>query len=460
MAMLMNNDTDNRKGLTRRDFFKTTLAALGGAAAASVLGPLPAWAATSAPASAPAPLPQGGKAKSIILLWMSGGPSHIDTFDPKPDAGEPYCGPFRRPLDTNVPGIRLGPLLPLLAQQADKLAIIRSMTHGNNGHETATYLMQTGTLPSKDLCYPSMGAVVAYQRQLKRQYTGLLPAYVSLLSSLGRFSEAGFLGSDYQAFATGGDPTGREFAVQGLVLPKSMTAQRVTDRRALLDAVDGKSAGGDAEAAALAEHRRNAYELMMGEAPRVFDLSREKDDLRDKYGRNRFGQSCLAARRLVEAGVPFVTVNHGGWDTHKEHFPAMNRMLPVLDAGFATLLSDLAQRGLLESTLVIWMGEFGRSPKVSKEPPWNGGRQHFGAAFSAVLAGGGVKGGLVVGATNNTAEDVKERPVYPWDLAATIYHLAGVDATASLPDGQGGAAPITPALPATAKRGGILREVL
>lgn len=449
-------------GLTRRGFIKGGLAALGGLAAARLVGPCALWAAgtTSAPAttSAPTTLPAGGKTKSVILLWMNGGPPHTDTFDPKPDSGEAYCGPFRKALDTNVPDIRLGMLLPLLAQQADKMAIIRSMTHKNDGHETATYLMQTGTLPAKDLCYPSMGAVIVYKRQQLRQYTGLLPAYISLTSSLGRFSEAGFLGSDYQTFATGGDPSAKEFAVQGLVLPKSATTQRVSERRAMLDAIDGNAAAaGDSE---LAQHRRNAYELMLGEAPRVFDLSGEKDDLRDKYGRNRFGQSCLAARRLVEAGVPFVTINHGGWDTHKEHFQAMNRMLPVLDAGFATLLEDLAHRGLLDSTLVIWMGEFGRTPKVSKEPPWNGGRQHFGAVFSVVLAGGGVKGGQVVGASDATGENVKDRPVYPWDLAATIYHLTGVDARGTLPDGQGGFAPILPPQPANVKQGGILSEIL
>ena len=453
-------------GLTRRGFIKGGLAALGGLAAARLVGASALWGADAASAptttSAPTALPAGGKAKSVILLWMNGGPPHTDTFDPKPDSGEPYCGPFRKALDTNVPGIRIGTLLPSLAQQADKMAIVRSMTHKNDGHETATYLMQTGTSPSKDLCYPAMGAVIVYKRQQLRQYTGLLPPYISLETSLGRFSEAGFLGSDYQTFATGGDPSAKEFAVQGLVLPKSATTQRVAERRAMLDAVDGNTAEtkSDPELAALAEHRRNAYELMLGEAPRVFDLSNEKDDLRDKYGRNRFGQSCLVARRLVEAGVPFITVNHGGWDTHKEHFQAMNRMLPVLDGGFAALLDDLSQRGLLDSTLVIWMGEFGRTPKVAKEPPWNGGRHHFGAVFSVVLAGGGIKGGQVVGASDATGEAVKDRPVYPWDLAATVYHVTGVDARGTLPDGQGGFAPILPPLPAGAKQGGILSEIL
>jgi uncharacterized protein (DUF1501 family) len=207
-------------------------------------------------------------------------------------------------------------------------------------------------------------------------------------------------------------------------------------------------------------YREKAYGLILGQAKQAFDLSQEKSELRDRYGRNRFGQSCLLARRLVENGVPFVTVNMGGWDTHRDNFNAVKRLAPTLDAGFATLLDDLKQRGLLDSTIVVWYGEFGRTPKVAWEPPWFGGRHHFASAFSAVVAGGGFTGGTVLGTSDPKGESVKDRPVYPWDLSASIYQLLGIDPNGTLPHPQGCVARVVPARAADAKSGGILKEIM
>jgi hypothetical protein len=373
------------------------------------------------------------KAKSVIQIWMWGGPAHLDTFDPKPEAGAAYCGAFDKPIGTNVEGIRIGQMLPLLAQQADKYAILRSMTHGINAHETASYMVQTGRRPGGRIVYPCVGAVVSYFRGYRAGYKGLIPPYIVLTQPQGRFSEAGFLGNRYKPFATGGDPAKTPFAVEGVVAP-GITRQRQQSRRELLRNLDtfGKAMTGHPELEALAETEQQAYDLILGDAGKVFDLAQEKDELRERYGRHTFGQSCLMARRLVEAGVPYVTINYRGWDTHKQHFQAMRRMMPQLDAGFATLLADLADRRLLDSTIVWWSGEFGRTPKVQNDPPWNGGRGHYGRVFSAVVAGGGFKGWRVVGASDARGEGVKERPIYPWDLIASLYELLGIDADARL----------------------------
>jgi uncharacterized protein (DUF1501 family) len=206
---------------------------------------------------------------------------------------------------------------------------------------------------------------------------------------------------------------------------------------------------------------QQAYELILGDSGKVFDLSQEKDDLRDRYGRTTFGQSCLVARRLVERGVPYITINYqGGWDTHKQNFQVMRQRLPQMDKGLATLLQDLAERGLLESTLVWWNGEFGRTPKIDWDAPWNGGRGHWGQVFSALVAGGGFRGGQVVGASDARGEEVKDRPVYPGDLIAAIYELLGIDPSARLPHPSGLVARATPSAEEGLPSGGRLKELL
>jgi hypothetical protein len=401
------------------------------------------------------------KARSVIQIWMWGGPSHLDTFDPKPAAGYDYCGPLDKPIPTNVDGVMIGELLPLLAKQADKYSIIRSMTHGINGHETAAYMVQTGRPPGGRTVYPCVGAVVSLFKGYNAGYRGLIPPYIVLTQPQGRFSEAGFLGSRYKPFATGGNPAQTPFAVEGVVAP-GVTEKRQKDRRDLLHRLDAldRAAQGDEALEAFDQAEEGAYELILGDAGKVFDLSQETSELRDSYGRTTFGQACLVARRLVERGVPYVTINYGGWDTHKQHFQTMRRKLPEMDKGMATLLQDLSDRGLLDSTIVWWSGEFGRTPKVQWEPPWNGGRGHYGKVFSAVLAGGGFKGGRVVGASDDKGEEVKDRPVYPCDLIASMYELLGIDGNAKLPHPQGLDVRVTPTAAEGVTAAGRLKEIM
>ena len=402
------------------------------------------------------------KAKSVIQIWMWGGPSHLDTWDPKPEAGNDYCGPLNKPIPTNLDGVRICELMPLLAKLADKYAIIRSMTHGNNGHETASYMVQTARAQGGREVFPSVGAVVSLFKGVQAGYKGLLPPYIVLTEPQGRFSEAGFLGARYKPFATGGDPGQTKFAVEGVVAP-GISDERQRERRELLHKLNTleHAMPGDAQLAASEQCEKQAYDLILGDAGKVFDLAQEKDELRDRYGRNTFGQSCLVARRLVERGVPYVTINYkGGWDTHKQNFQTMRRRLPEMDKGMATLLQDLAEHGLLDSTIVWWSGEFGRTPKVQWEAPWNGGRGHHGQVFSAVVAGGGFKGGHVVGASDATGERVKERPVYPCDLIGSMYELLGIDPEAKLPHPQGLAVTATPSAADKVLTGGRLKEIM
>ncbi len=435
---------ETNKFMTRRDALKSGLL---GTVSLAMAGPL-AQRAWSAPRA---------QAKSVIQIWMWGGPSHLDTFDPKPEAGYDYCGPLKSPIATNIDGIRIGELLPLLAKQAEKYSIIRSMTHGINAHETASYRVQTGREPGR-LVYPSVGAVVSTFKGVDHGYKGLVPPYIVLTQPQGRFSEAGFLGPKFKPFATGGDPSRDPFAVEGIVA-RGITDKRQESRRKLLGDLDslGQAMPDNPHFEKLDECQANAYDLMFGDARKLFDLTQEKDEVRDRYGRNTFGQSLLCARRLVEHGVPYVTVNYKGWDTHKQHFELMRRNLPQMDAGIATLLEDLSQRGLLDSTIIWWSGEFGRSPKVQWESPWNGGRSHYGKCFSAMVAGGGFKGGQVVGASNETGAEVAERPVYPEDLIASMYELLGIDPDGPLPNPRGLDVKV---MPTSNTPGGRLKEIM
>jgi hypothetical protein len=335
------------------------------------------------------------------------------------------------------------------------------MTHSNNAHETAAYIMQTGSLPTAELVYPALGAVVALKKN-EVGYQGSLPPYITLTNPLGRFSEAGFLGNNYKTFAPGGDPNNPNFRVQGIVPPRGMTPERLAERRTLLQSMDAlaREAEKPAQFGAMDKFQEKAYAMILGDARKAFDLTQEKEELRNRYGRNMFGQSCLLARRLVEAGVPFITINDGGWDTHSNNFESMQRKLPILDAAFATLLADLADHGLLDTTIVTWYGEFGRTPRVAMEPPWFGGRHHFGDCFSAVIAGGGFKGGTVLGATDARGENLRDRPVYPWDLSASMYKLLGIDPHGKLPHPQGCVAYVSPLASGTVQSGGLLTELM
>jgi hypothetical protein len=438
--------------ISRREAVQRTL--LG--AAGLVLGHHLSLRALAAAPSAKA------KAKSVIQIWMWGGPPHLDTWDPKPEAGNDYCGPLNKPIATNVDGIRIGELMPLLAKQADKYSIIRSMTHGNNSHETASYMVQTARAAGGHDVFPCFGAVVSLFKGYNGEYRGLIPPYIVLTEPQGRFPEEGFLASRYKPFATGGDPAKTPFAVEGVV-SANISEQRQRGRRELLHQLDtlAHALPGSAELAASAQCEKQAYDLILGDAGKVFDLAQEKNELRDRYGRNTFGQSCLVARRLVERGVPYVTINYkGGWDTHKDNFQTMRRRVPEMDKGMAALLQDLADHGLLDKTIVWWGGEFGRTPKVMWEAPWNGGRGHHGEVFCAVVAGGGFKGGQVVGSSDAKGEQVKERPVYPCDLLGSMYQLLGIDAEAKLPHPQGLDVRVTPCAADGLASGGLLKEIM
>jgi hypothetical protein len=452
--MSVKPDERDATSISRRELVRRGLAGAAGLALA------PHGKIWAAPQPAQAAVTRPAKAKAVIQIWMWGGPAHLDTFDPKPEAGAEYCGPLIKPIETNVKGIRVGELLPLLAQQADKYSIIRSMTHRVNAHETASYIVQTGRRPDR-LVYPCIGAIVSKFKGYEGGYQGLVPPYVVLTEAQGRFSEAGFLGQRYKPFATGGDPNQARFVVEGIVA-QGISDERQQARRELVIRLDslGRAMPGNEQFVRFDECGEKAYELMFGEARKQFDLSTEKDEIRQRYGRNTFGQCCLMARRLVESGVPYVTINYKGWDTHKQHFEIMRRKLPELDAGMATLIADLADRGLLDSTIVWWSGEFGRTPRVQWEAPWNGGRGHFGNCFSAVVAGGGFKGGQVVGASDAKGEEVKDRPVQPQDLIASIYSLLGIDPDGPLPNPKGLNVQVMPAVIDGQKGGGRLTELM
>ena len=393
------------------------------------------------------------RAKSVILIYLDGGPSQTDTFDPKPNAGRDYYGSYKGVCKTNVEGIEIGEKLPLLAGMADKYSLIRSMTHGSNAHETGHYAMITGDTSGGSVVYPSFGAVISYMK--RDSYKGVLPCYISVTSANNRFNEGGFLGNEYKSFDTGGAPESSAYEVEGLV-NKYIGRERMDCRMGLLDKFERQPM----DKAAIDSLRDINMEFIWGDSREVFNLTNEPDSVRQRYGKSRLGQSCLVARRLVEAGAPFVNVRTTGWDTHKKHFQFMSSMLPNLDKALSALISDLDARGLLDSTIVLCGGEFGRTPKVLWEAPWNGGRAHFGAAFSYLVAGGGFQGGKVVGKTDKTGENVAERPVRPCDLIGTVYMLMGIDPYGTLPHVSEGNLPILPSLLDKGRSKGLLYEII
>ena len=397
--------------------------------------------ASGSPVSASAIRP--GKAKHVIQIWMWGGPSHLETFDPKPGAGPAYCGTWDSPLVTNVPQMEISQSLPELARCADLYSCIRTMTHETNHHESASYRMQTGRMPGEKV-FPNLGAVISKMRGYDAGYDSPIPPYVVLTTGQGRFSESGFLGARYKPFITGGDPSKTPFLVSGYVLPGIDQARQARRQELLrnLDSWGNAHSSGHELLDEVLSARQNAFQLISGTAAETFDLGKETDSVRDAYGRNWFGQSCLMARRLVERGVPYITINYRGWDTHKRHFETLTRRQPEWDVGLAMLLKDLRDRNLLDETIIWWGGEFGRTPKIQTEPPWFGGRGHFGRCFSVMLAGGGFQGGKIVGKSDETGEHVAERPVWPQDLLGSIYWQMGIDPTAKMPNEKGFDLPI------------------
>jgi hypothetical protein len=416
--------------LSRRDWLRLSAAGFLGY---SLSGWLEAFAADAAAH------PQ--RRRSCILLWMNGGPSQMDTFDLKP--GHANGGEFKE-IATNVPGIKISEHLPKIARHADRMAIIRSMSTKEGDHSRATYHLRTGYLPQGPIQYPPLGALVA--RELGSEESPL-PSFVSIAPA--RFFNpaaygSGFLGPLYAPLVVGGNglpvpvPNAYEQAlkVQDLEPPADVTREQADSRIAMLRSMEeeflARHPGVSSKSHQTAYDR--AVRLMRSEASRAFNLSDEPAALRDRYGRNTFGQGCLLARRLVAQGVPFVEVTLDGWDTHNDNFNAVKRQSGILDPAWATLMEDLKEKGLLDTTLIVWMGEFGRTPRIARERT---GRDHFPTAWTTVLAGGGIKGGQVIGKTAAGGEAVAERPVAVPDFLATVCKALGIDPEKQNPSNVG-----------------------
>ena len=378
------------------------------------------------------------QAKSVVEIWLWGGPSQLETFDPKPNASRDYNGGLKS-IPTNVPGMEIHEWWPELAKCADLYSVVRSMTHTQFGHESAAYLMQTGRLPGGGEVYPAIGTLIAQAK--KKEYSGDLPPSVILTRAKGRFSELGFLGPEAAPLVTGGQPNAQRFSVDGIVPPSDISEKAMQDRFDMLAALDAwRPEPGSANAAVAAAFDKagaEARHISEGGAAKVFDLASETSETRERYGRTEVGQSLLAARRLVEYGVPYVTVNVPGWDSHKRHFETMKKKSADTDRAVAAFLTDLKAKGILDTTVVWMSGEFGRTPKVGWDAPWNGGRNHYARCFSALVAGGGFKGGCVVGKSDDTASVPVERPVAPQDFLGSIYELCGIDPDGPLPNSKG-----------------------
>jgi len=367
------------------------------------------------------------KVKSCILIWLAGGPSHIDTFDPKPDATPDVRGEFKA-IDTSVPGLKISEILPGLAKLMDQVTLVRTVTSPEADHARASHHLLTGYRPSPALVYPSYGSVVA---KMVAEGRGALPPNVATPDAPA-FGTSGYLTPAFDPFTVGGDPNAEGFRVRDLTPPDKLTLDRLRRRREMVRSLDGfaHDVGTTPLTSTRDRFTDKAYDLLTSSAAQsAFKMSDEPAEVREKYGRNPFGQSCLLARRLVEAGVSFVTVNDRGpgplgWDTHAQNFPTLkNTLAPPLDKGVAALIEDLVARGRLAETLVVMVGEFGRTPKINPQA----GRDHHGRANCALLAGGGLPGGLVIGRTDAKGDSPVDRPVSPADLAATLYSAIGID---------------------------------
>jgi hypothetical protein len=418
-----------RLGQPRRLFLQSSAGAIGALAAQ--------WQALAA-----IPPQRAATAKSVILIFNCGAPSHTDLWDMKPDASDQVRGEFR-PISTNVAGIEISELLPRMAERADKLAIVRSVHHKQASHNAGMYWSIVGRpyridstlINPSPTDYPSFGTLVGWLAK-RDGYSGAVPPYVitpephcdsRVYITPGQFG--GCLGSKYDPFVLQADPNAEDFAVRNLRLNRELTGERLATRTRLLDEIGSAARPVPSPAAAEYDaHRHEAASLLaLGGAAKAFDLSQEPPKVRERYGRHTWGQSHLLARRLVEAGAKFVTTVNGPsitWDTHEDNFNRLkNRLVPPMEMAYAALLDDLAERGLLETTLVIWMGDFGRTPIINK----NAGRDHWPQCYTVVLAGGGIRGGQVVGASDKTGAYPTDRPVTPADIHATVFKALGYD---------------------------------
>lgn len=446
-------------GITRRAWFRIGSLGLAGLTVPNLL-------AARAGAQTPA------RAKSCIVLCFLGGPPQHETWDPKPNAVAEVRGELR-PIQSNVPGILVGELMPKTARHLDKIAILKAMVTNDNSHSSSGYYMTTGlphlplgvenARPGKPNDWPCLGALV---KRLAPTRSGL-PSAITLpeqSANDGNLTwpgqDAGFLGRSADPWLINCEPSQNDFHIDGLRLPQDINTRRFGGRTSLMSQVN-RRLDSMVHAASLGNfdaQQRQALDLIAGaQARSAFNLHQESPMLRDCYGRTKFGQSVLLARRLVEAGVSLVrvnwsrvagAVNNGHWDTHSQNTRGLQQLMPIMDAAYSTLLEDLATRGLLENTLVVWMAEFGRTPRLNG----NAGRDHWGRVFSVALAGGGVRGGTVHGVSDSIAGYPHDGRVMPQDLLATIFHCLGIPPDAEYHDGQGRPIPAT--------RGDVIRQIL
>ena len=410
----------NCEGLSRRDCLQLGLGGLLGGGLVSALR-------ASAQGSESRSLLR--RADSCILIWMDGGPTHYETFDPKPDAPLEIRGQFE-PIQTSLSGVYFSKHMQRLAAIADKLAVVRSIRHNQGNHGAGNHYMMTGAPPRIPVgCgafvsfHPSIGSTVAHELGAPHG----MPAYFSI-PRMSRSGGPNFLGQKYAPFVVADDPNRANFRVRDVALPGDLDGSRFGQRKDLRSAVDrmvriSDEAAGD-PLLAVDEFYQQGYQLITSrEAQAAFDIHREDDAVREKFGRSSFGQRALLARRLVAAGVPFVTLYEGGWDHHTDIFSSLDKRLPNFEATIAALIEDLHQRGMLDRTLVVALGEFGRTPKVNER----GGRDHWSNAMSVMMAGGGTPGGAIVGATDRQGYSAVERVLSPENFVSTIYRKLGID---------------------------------
>ena len=365
-------------------------------------------------------------AQGIIQIFLPGGMAHQESFDPKPYAPAEYRGPFGA-IDTKIPGIQFGEFMKETAKIADKVTVIRSMSHGEAAHERGTHNMFTGYRPSPALEYPSIGSVISHELGPRHD----LPPYVCVPSVPNEYANSGYLSSAFGPFALGSDPAQKDFQVRDLNLPKGVDEARFNRRKSLLETVDHhfRSMEDSDAIGSMDAFYQHAYKLISSQKAReAFDLKAEPDKLKDDYGRSAAGQRMLLARRLIEGGVRFVSLTAGGWDHHDKIKDGIQKEMPPTDKAIAALIRDLDQRGMLDSTLVMVTTEFGRSPKINP----TGGRDHWPRVFSTMVAGGGVKRGYVHGASDALGGEVDQNPVSVADFATTIYNQIGINADKEL----------------------------
>jgi uncharacterized protein (DUF1501 family) len=407
-VILNNRASKNCEGVSRRDLIKVGALTYFGLS-------LPELLALRSASAAAAP-----KAEAVILLWCSGGPSHLDSFDPKPDAPSEFRGEFKA-IPTNVDGIQLSEHLPHTAKVADKIAIVRSMTSNIAAHEQASQYLMTGYKPLPTLQYPSYGSVIAKELGVRNA----VPPYIAI-PDVQRAGQSGFIGAGYNAFSVP-DPSAANFKVQDVNPPSTVDNSRMARRRGFTNKLNDRfvNALPDDNVRSVDSFYEKAFDLVNSSgAKKAFDLRDEPAGTRELYGQTTYGQGALLARRLVETGARFVTVSKGGWDTHQNNFQSLSqRLLPELDKAFAGLVADLHQRGTLDKTLVVLMGEFGRTPRINPR----GGRDHFSRCRFVTFAGAGIRGGQIIGKSDETGSAPADRPVSPEDVASTLYSALGID---------------------------------